>query len=70
MGVLKCLLFHILRTIDVKHIIVEVHFDEDEFNPINKHLETILKILITGYNLTEPEHSRDFPLVAIEILIP
>ena len=54
----------------MRHIIVEVYFDEEHFSPIEDHLETILKMLITGYNLTEPEHSRDFPLVAIEILIP
>ena len=70
MRMLKCLLFHILRTTDLRHIIIEVHFDEKEFSPIEQHLETILKMLVTGYNLTEPEHSRDFPLVTIEILLP
>lgn len=24
----------------------------------------------TGYNLTEPEHSRQFPLVKVDILLP
>ena len=70
MRVLKCLLFHVLRTTGVQHITVEVHFDQTEFFPLEQHLDTILKMLITGYNLTEPEHSRDFPMVAIEILIP
>lgn len=27
-------------------------------------------MLTTGYNLTEPEHSRLFPLVQIDILLP
>ena len=27
-------------------------------------------MMVTGYNLTEPEHSRDFPLVQIDILLP
>ena len=27
-------------------------------------------MVVTGYNLLEPEHSREFPLVAIEILLP
>ena len=29
-----------------------------------------MKMLVTGYNLTEPEHSRQFPLVKIDILLP
>lgn len=29
-----------------------------------------MKMLTTGYNLTEPEHSRMFPLVRIDILLP
>ena len=27
-------------------------------------------MMVTGYNLTEPEYSRDFPLVQIDILLP
>ena len=29
-----------------------------------------MKMLTTGYNLTEPEHSRKFPLVSIDLLLP
>ena len=67
---LKCLLFHILRTTGLQHIVVEMYFDEEQFNPLSDHLELILKVLLTGYNLTEPEHSRQFPLVQIDILLP
>ena len=71
MKVFKCLLLHIIREQGHKHIIMEVYFDEDDFSPpYGEHLEIILKALIAGYNLTEPEHSRDFPLVPIEIFLP
>ena len=70
MKILKCLLFYILRTTELKHIIVEVYFDTEQFSPLENYLELILKVLLTGYNLTEPEHSRDFPLVKIDILLP
>lgn len=70
MKVLKCLLFYILRTTDLKHIVVEVYFDMEQFSPLEDQVELILKVLLTGYNLTEPEHSRDFPLVSIDILLP
>ena len=70
MKVLKCLLFHILRTTGLQNIVVEVYFDEEQFNPLSDYLELILKVLLTGYNLTEPEHSRQFPLVQIDILLP
>ena len=70
MKVLKCLLLHIVRTSQLQHIIVEVHFDEEQYSPFESHLELILKMLVTGYNLTEPEHSRSFPLVKIDILLP
>lgn len=29
-----------------------------------------MEILINGYNLLEPEHSKNFPLVEIDILFP
>ena len=70
MKVLKCLLLHILRTTKMQHIVIEVYFDMEEFSPLDAHLELILKMLVTGYNLTEPEHSRTFPLVKIDILWP
>ena len=70
MKVLKCLLFYILRTTDLKSIVVEIYFDESEFSPVEDQLELILKVLLTGYNLTEPEHSSQFPLVQIDILLP
>ena len=70
MKVLKCILLHILRSTEINHIIIEVYFDEEEFTPFEQNIRIITKMLVTGYNLTEPEHSRDFPLVAIEIFMP
>ena len=70
MKVLKCLLLHILRMTDIKHINLEVYFDEEEFNPVEDHIDSIIKMLVSGYNLLEPEHSRDYPLVAVDILLP
>ena len=70
MKVLKCLLLHIIRTTDTKKINLEVYFDQAEFDPIEDHVSSIIKMLITGYNLCEPEHTRDYPLVAINILLP
>lgn len=57
MRILKCLLLHILRTSGLEHIVVEVYFDATEFSPLADHLELILKMVLTGYNLTQPEHS-------------
>ena len=31
MRTLKCLLLHILRTTDVKDLVIELHLDEEEF---------------------------------------
>eukprot|EP00353_Schmidingerella_taraikaensis_P006063 CAMPEP_0185568170 /NCGR_PEP_ID=MMETSP0434-20130131/1211_1 /TAXON_ID=626734 ORGANISM="Favella taraikaensis, Strain Fe Narragansett Bay" /NCGR_SAMPLE_ID=MMETSP0434 /ASSEMBLY_ACC=CAM_ASM_000379 /LENGTH=346 /DNA_ID=CAMNT_0028182591 /DNA_START=161 /DNA_END=1201 /DNA_ORIENTATION=+ len=70
MRTLKCLLLHILRTTGLQHIVCEIYFDETDFSPLPEHLKLIIKILTTGYNLTEPEHSRMFPLVRIDILLP
>ena len=70
MKILKCLLLQIIRTTDTKTINLEVYFDQDEFNPIHDHISAILKMLVTGYNLLEPEHTRDYPLVAINIILP
>ena len=61
---------HILRSTGLQHIVLEVYFDEAEFFPLQSNLEHIIKMMVTGYNLTEPEHSRDFPLVQIDILLP
>lgn len=70
MKILKCLLLHILRTTELKHINLEVYFDTEEFDPIEDHIDTIIKMLVSGYNLLEPEHQRDFPLVGMDILLP
>ena len=70
MRVLKCLLLHILRTTQLEYIVVEVYFDENDFSPLDAHLALILKVVLTGYNLTEPEHSRDFPMVVIDVFLP
>jgi len=50
--------------------VVEIHFDQTDFVPLEDHFELIIKMCTTGYNLTEPEHSRLFPLVRIDILLP
>jgi hypothetical protein len=63
MKILKCLLLQIIRTTKLQYIVVEVYLDESEFFPLEDNLEIILKMLVTGYNLTEPEHSSTFPLV-------
>ena len=70
MKVLKCILLHILRTTGLQNIVVEIYFDEEQFSPLAEQLELILKVILSGYNLTEPEHSRLFPLVQIDILLP
>ena len=70
MKILKCLLLHIIRTSNLQYIVVEVYLDESEFFPLKENLEIILKMLVTGYNLTEPEHSSTFPLVQIDIFWP
>ena len=70
MRTLKCLLLHILRTTQLMHIVIEIYLDEREYTPFSDHLRLIMKMLTTGYNLTEPEHSRMFPLVSIDILLP
>ena len=70
MKVLKCALLHIIRTTQLQNIVIEVYFDDAQFAPMESHVELILKCLITGYNLTEPEHSRSFPLLKIDILMP
>ena len=57
MKVLKCILLHILRTTEINHIIIEVYFDEQEFTPFEQNIRIITKMLVTGYNLTEPELS-------------
>ena len=57
MKVLKCLLLHILRTSGLQNIVVEIYFDEEEFSPLAEQLELVLKVILSGYNLTEPEHS-------------
>ena len=70
MKILKCLLLHIIRTTETKKINLEVYFDQAEFDPVQDHIGSIIQMLITGYNLCEPEHTRDYPLVAINILLP
>ena len=57
MKVLKCILLHILRTTGLQNIVVEIYFDEEQFSPLAEQLALILKVILSGYNLTEPEHS-------------
>ena len=70
MKVLKCILLHILRSTEINHIIIEVYFDEEEFTPFEQNIRIITKMLVTGYNLTEPELSQHFTLAQVEILMP
>ena len=58
MRTLKCLILNIIRITFLEHIIIEVHFNQEQFSPFEEQLKLILKMLVTGYNLTEPEHSR------------
>jgi len=62
MKMLKCLLCYILSTTKSEHLVLEVHYDVDEFDPLPSYIGLILKLLVNGYNLLEPEHSKDFPL--------
>ena len=66
---LKCLLFEIKHLTDTDHIVLEVFFNEQEFFPLEEQLGLIVKMLVNGYNLLEPEHSRHFPLMKLEILM-
>ena len=70
MEMLKCLLMHIIRKTETNHLYLEVYFDTDEFSQLEDSIDSIFQLVISGYNLLEPEHSREFPLVAIEILLP
>ena len=69
MKTLKCLLFEMIRMTKTEHIVLEVWFG-DEFQPVDEQLGLIVKMLVNGYNLLEPEHSRHFPLLKLEILLP
>jgi len=70
MRTLKCLLLHILRTTELQRVVIEVYLDEQDFSPFSDQLGLIIKMLTTGYNLTEPEHSHEFPMVKIDLLMP
>ena len=70
MKLLKCLLMYVIRATKTKHLYLEMHFDKDEFPLLEENIDAIFQMVVTGYNLLEPEHSREFPLVAIEILLP
>ena len=67
---LKCLLFEVIHRTKTNYIVLEVFFDETEFFPLEEQLGLIVKMLVNGYNLLEPEHSRHFPLLKLEILLP
>jgi hypothetical protein len=45
-------------------------FFSDEFGELSKHLPEVLSFIVNGYNLLEPEHSNEFPLVKLDIFIP
>jgi hypothetical protein len=66
---LKCLLFEVIRRTETQHLVLEVFFDES-FLPLEDKIGLVVKMLVNGYNLLEPEHSRHFPLLKLEILLP
>jgi hypothetical protein len=54
---LKCMLLHAHRSTDTEILVIECYFDENDFDPIEDHIETVQMIFFNGYNLLEPERS-------------
>lgn len=48
---------------------MEVYFENDFANSPSE-VADVLAIVVNAYNLLEPEHSREFPLVKLDILLP
>ena len=69
---IKALLHYILsQNKSITDIIIEVYFDDEDFqNNFNQHTSSIVQLIVNGYNLLEPEHSKTFPLVNVEIYLP
>jgi len=75
--VLRCLLYYILKMNDneCKHLVIEVHFDKTDFPSASDgsafiETQAIWQLIVNGYNLLEPDHSKTFPLVEIDIFLP
>jgi len=68
--VLKFILLHIIKTTTNKSFTLEVYFDEKEFMPMSNHFSLLLKMLINGYNMMEPEHTQLYPDHNYDILFP
>ena len=41
MKMLKCLLMHVIRTTETKHLYLEIFFDKDEFSEMAEHIDAI-----------------------------
>jgi len=69
---LKALLHYILnQNKEITDIIIEVYFEEQDFgNNYTNHTVPIVQLIVNGYNLLEPEHSKNFPLVNVDIYLP
>ena len=70
--ILKALLHYILgKDSSITDIIIEVYFQEEDFGSnLAQHTASIVQLIVNGYNLLEPEHSKTFPLVNIDIFLP
>ena len=69
--IIKQLLNHILKITNSQHIIMETYFEPTDFGQdITNHLTDIVGLIVNGYNLLEPEHCQNFPLVKLDILLP
>ena len=64
------MLLHAHRSTDTETLVIECYFDENDFNPIEDHIDTVQMIFFNGYNLLEPERSKEFPRLKIEFLFP
>ena len=69
---MKALLHYILgKDKSISDIIIEVYFEEEDFGyDMSQHTTSIVQLIVNGYNLLEPEHSKTFPLVNVDILLP
>jgi hypothetical protein len=68
---LKCLLYYLMRKgIVQENLAVEIHIIGEGVESLKSEYQLILKLLFNIYNLLEPEHSKQFPLVHLDVLIP
>ena len=69
MILLKNLLSYILTTTNTQNLIIEVYADKTAFDP-EENFNFLVKVLVNAYNLMEPGHNKNHPLVNIEFLFP